>query len=136
MNPRVNNPRQSASTIMKTILLVEDDSFIVDIYASQFQKEGFQVDIANDGQMALEKIKNVPPDLLVLDIGLPKLTGWEVLKSLRNDPKTKDLKVIVISNFNKEDGAENTAGLGVIKYFVKIESTPEEIVNTVKEILK
>ncbi len=128
---------------MKTILLAEDDPFILDIYSSQFRKEGFKVDIAKDGQMALEKIKNNYPDLLVLDLNLnvnlpgPK-DGLDILKTIRQDLKTKNLKVIVISNYNEKDYPElsELSNLGVIKYFLKIESTPEEIINIIKEILK
>jgi twitching motility two-component system response regulator PilH len=121
---------------MKTILLAEDDPFIIDIYATQFKKEGFKVDVAKDGDMALEKVEENYPDLLVLDITLPKMNGWEILKKLRSEAKTKNIKVIVISNLNQQDYADNIANLGVIKYFLKIESTPDEIVKAVKEILK
>lgn len=121
---------------MKTILLVEDDPFIVDIYVSQFRKEGFNVDVANDGQAALKKIKNSCPDLLVLDIILPKINGWELLKMLRDEPGTKNLKVIVISNLDQKDNLDNISNFGVIKYFLKIESTPGEIADVIKEILK
>jgi two-component system alkaline phosphatase synthesis response regulator PhoP len=120
---------------MKNILLVEDDPFIIDIYASKFKKEGFLVDVAKDGQMALEKIKNHHPDLLVLDIILPKIDGWEVLKTLRKNESTKNIKVIVVSNLNQKDYQDNIANLNVIKYFLKIETTPEEITNAIKEIL-
>lgn len=121
---------------MKSILLAEDDPFTMDVYASQFRKEGYRVDIAKDGQMALEKIKNNYPDLLVLDIKLPKIDGCQLLKAVRQDPRTKNLKVIIISNLEEKDFPEDVSGLGVIKCFLKIGSTPEEILNTVKEILK
>ena len=121
---------------MKKILLVEDDPFILDIYAHQFKKEGYEVSVATDGQMALEIIKNNCPDLLILDIGLPKLDGWEVLKMLRDDLKTKKLRVIVISNNDQKESAENITRFGVLKYFLKIEHTTDEIVKHVREILK
>ena len=121
---------------MKTILLVEDDPFISDIYSSRLREEDFTVDIAKDGQMALEKIKDNYYDLVVLDILLPKMDGWQVLKALRSEEKTKNLKVVVISNLDQQDYAQEIADFGVIKYFLKIKTTPEEITNTVKEILK
>ncbi len=121
---------------MKKILLVEDDSFIVDIYGNQLRQEGFKVDIAKNGEMALEKINTNRPDLVLLDIGLPKMDGWQVLKQLRNNPQTQDLKVIIISNNDEKDSTDNIVQLKVVKYFLKIESTAEEIVGFVKETLQ
>lgn len=120
---------------MKSILLVEDDQFIIDIYSNHFKREGFDVDIAVDGQMALDKIEQRHPDLLILDILLPKLDGWEVLKRIRENPTTKNLKVVVISNLNQRDSAQRAQELGVLKFFLKVETGPEEITNTIKEIL-
>lgn len=125
---------------MKTILLAEDDSFIADVYAKSFAKAGFRVDIANDGQMVLDKIRNHIPDLLTLDIDLPKVDGCEVLKLLRSDLKTKNLKIIVLSNYN-DDAIDkkydvDIDSFGILGHFIKIETPVEEIVKTVKEILK
>jgi len=121
---------------MKSILLVEDDPFILDIYKEQFIREGFGVEVATDGVMALEKVKNAIPDVMVLDILLPKMDGWNVLREMRQDVALKNVKVIVISNLNREDFENDISQLGVSKYFLKIESTPEEIANAIKEILK
>ena len=129
---------------MKTILLAKDDPFIVGIYADKFRKECFKIDIAKDSQMALEKIKNNYPDLLLLDIKWPKEDkglpleneGWEILKIIRRDPKTQNLKVIVLSNDNSEYNVHNITNFGVIKYFLKVESNPDEILSTIKGILK
>jgi DNA-binding response OmpR family regulator len=121
---------------MKTILLAEDDSFIRDIYGSQLKKAGYKVDIAIDGQMALDKISKGQPDLVVLDLGLPKVDGWEVLRALRTNAATKKLKVIVISNVNPQDYPSNASELGVLKFFLKVESPIDEIVSFIQEILK
>jgi len=119
----------------KRVLLAEDDPFIIDIYASQLKSDGYTVDIAIDGQMALEKIKNTHPDILLLDITMPKITGWELLKLVRDDPGTKDLKVIVISNLDHDECTSIGAPLGVLKCFLKVQTTPDEISKAVKEIL-
>lgn len=127
---------------MNTILVAEDDPFIADIYAKSFAKEDLKVDIANDGQMVLDKIRNNPPDVLALDIdfGQDKMNGCEVLKALRSDEKTKNMKVIVLSNYSGEDINKKYGvdinDFGVIKHFLKIETPVEEIIKTVKEILK
>lgn len=121
---------------MKSILLVEDNAFILDVYSIYFKKEGYRVDIAADGQMALDKIKNNPPDLLVLDMDLPKINGCQLLKILRQEAATKDLKVVVISNYNQNDFCPDIARLGVMQYFLKTTTAPEEITKAVREILK
>jgi CheY-like chemotaxis protein len=128
----------------KSILLTEDDPFICDIYSSRLKKEGYNVDIANDSGTALKKIKNNLPDLVFLDIELPKEPkgvpqheeGWEILKALRDDPVTKDIKVIVISNLNKSDSLDNVAQFGVLKYFLKVETSVDDITHAAKEVLK
>lgn len=121
---------------MKKVLLVEDDPFIIDIYTNQLKREGYMVDVAVNGEMALNKIRNNYPDLTILDIKLPKLNGYEVLKAVRQDSKTKNQKIIVISNINREDLPADIFSLGILKYFLKVESTSQDIANAVKEILK
>jgi CheY-like chemotaxis protein len=121
---------------MKTILLVEDDPFIVDIYANQFKKEGYKVFVAKDGEMAVEKVTSVNPDIMLLDIGLPKMNGWEVLKIVRGDPATKDLKVVVLSNNNIKDFAPESVDFKVVKYFLKVQVSPQEITDYIKSVLK
>ncbi|MEK7663970.1 MAG: response regulator [Patescibacteria group bacterium] len=128
---------------MAKILLVDDDSFILDIYSSQLKLAGYSVDIANNANRALEKITNNYPDLLILDLNLdtkkpgPK-EGVDVLRKIRQDPKTKNLNVITISNYSEKDYPElsNLNSLGVLRHFLKIENSPEELVKIVKEILK
>ncbi len=121
---------------MHQILIVEDDPFIVDIYAIQLKKDGYKVSVAKDGQMALDKINESIPDLLVLDLNLPKIDGWEVLRMLRQEPATKDLKVIILSNNFPQNHTQDVEYLKVIKYFVKIETSVQEISHFIKEILK
>lgn len=121
---------------MKTILLVEDDPFILDVYSTRFKREDFNVEIATDGQAALDKIRHHCPDLLTLDIDLPKVNGCEVLKVLRSDPKTKNLKVIVLSNYTDENIKEkydvDLADFHIIKHFLKIETPIEDIIQAIK----
>lgn len=121
---------------MKKILLAEDDPFIIDIYANRFKQEGYAVDVAKDGEMALEKIRSNYPDLLVLDIMMPKMDGWELLRQVRNDEKIRNLKVIVMSNLDQKEQSNDIEHLGVIKYFLKISTTPEEITNAINDILQ
>ena len=121
---------------MRTILLAEDNPFIVDIYSTTLRREGYKVNVALDGESALQKIRDTHPDLLVLDIKLPKIDGIELLKMIRKDPQIKNTKVLIVSNFNPGDLSADTSELGVIKCFLKVEMTPEEMVSVVGEILK
>jgi CheY-like chemotaxis protein len=120
---------------MKKILLVENDAFLIGIYTNQLRKSGYSVSIALDGEVAISRIKNISPDLLILDINLPKMDGLSVLKTLREDIGFKDLKVIMLSNFNQKEKINDTLGFGVLKYFLKAENTAEEIVEEIKQIL-
>ena len=121
---------------MKNILLVEDDPFLSDIYTTKLKEEGFSVDTAMDGEECLRKVEKNMPDLLILDLVLPQMDGWEVLSSIRRQEKFKDLKVIILSNLGQKDEVEKGLKLGAIKYFIKAHYTPSEVVAEIKEILK
>ena len=121
---------------MKSILLAEDDPFLSDIYTTKLKEEGFSVDTAQDGEECLKKIQTKTPDLLVLDVVLPQMDGWEVLSSIRRQEKFKDLKVIILSNLGQKDEVEKGLKLGAAKYFIKAHYTPSEVVAEIKEILK
>lgn len=121
---------------MKTILLVEDDPFLVDIYTTKFKEVGFNVEVAIDGSECLRRLNEVYPDLLVLDVVLPQTDGWEVLRQIRSDEKFKNLKVVILSNLGQKGEVEKGLSLGVLKYFIKAHYTPSEVVEQIKEILK
>jgi DNA-binding response OmpR family regulator len=120
---------------MKNILLVEDDPFLIDIYTTKFKKAGFKVEVASDGKDALRKLNEERFDLLVLDIVLPKIDGWEILEKIKNE-KLKDLKVVVLSNLGQKGEVEKGLKLGATKYLIKAHYTPSEVVAEIKEILK
>lgn len=120
---------------MKTILLVEDDQFVVDIYTTKFKAAGFEVEVAENGEEALRKLKERKPDLLVLDIVLPNIDGWELLRKIRSDLGLENLKVVVLSNLSKKSEIEKSAKFGVLKYFIKAHFTPSEVVEEIKKIL-
>ena len=87
---------------MKKILLAECDSFLINVYANQMRKSGYGVDFALDGELVLSKIKENNPDLLILDVVLPKINGWEVLRIIKEDLKLKNLKVAMLSYLSKK----------------------------------
>jgi DNA-binding response OmpR family regulator len=127
---------------MKTILLVEDDPFLTDIYTTKLKEAGFEVEAAEGGEEALEKIrqnnaqrKTLWPDLMLLDIVLPRIDGWEILKEIKRDDKLKDLKVIILSNLSQKAEIDKGMALGAIKYLIKAHYTPSEVVEEIKKIL-
>ena len=120
---------------MKTILLVEDDPFLVDIYSTKLKEAGFSVQVAIDGKEALKKIKEDIPDLLLLDIVLPNFNGWEILRKIERDDELKALKVVILSNLGEKQEIEKGLKLGAARYLVKAHYTPSEVVEEVKKIL-
>ena len=119
---------------MKSILLVEDDPFVVDIYTTKLESAGFSIDVAEDGEDALRKLKEKKPDLMILDIVLPNIDGWELLKKIRTELGLEDLKVVVLSNLSQKEEVQKGVELGAVKYFIKANFTPSEVVEEIKKI--
>lgn len=121
---------------MKNILLVEDDPFLIDIYSTQLKKSGFSVEVAADGETALSKIKEKKPDLMVLDIVLPEMDGWEILRKIKSIAELDNLKVIILSNLGQKEEVEKGLSLGAIKYLIKAHYAPSQVVEEIKKALK
>ncbi|MDP3093942.1 MAG: response regulator [bacterium] len=121
---------------MKNILLVEDDPFLVDIYTTKFKETGFAIDVAPDGSQAIRKMTEKKPDLVLLDIVLPHLDGWEILERIRSDENLKDLKVVILSNLGQKSEVDKAFAMGATKYLIKAHYTPSEVVEEVRTILK
>ena len=119
----------------KRVLLVEDDIFIAEIYALSLQKTGFKVIVAEDGEKGVQMAKENHPDLILLDLLLPKLSGLEVLKILKNDPELKDIPVIIITNFSDSESTKKSFEMGALDYLVKVNIDSNDIVQRAKEIL-
>ncbi len=121
---------------MKRILLVEDDPFLIDIYTQKLKSEGFEVEVSVDGEKVLRILQKKKPDLLLLDIVLPKLDGWEILKRINENPNFKDLKIIILSNLGQREDIERGRELGAEKYLIKAHFTPSQVVEEIKKVLK
>jgi len=119
---------------MKHILLVEDDPFLIDIYTTKMKESGFVVEVASDGESALRKIKEKTPSLVILDIVLPQLDGWEILRQIKSDPKLKKIKIIILSNLGQKEEVEKGVELGATKYLIKAHYTPSQVVEEIKKI--
>ncbi len=124
---------------MKSILLIEDDPFLIDIYTTKFKEVGFEVDVVSDGEMAIAKLKEKVPDVLLVDIVLPKIDGWQILEETKemkekNPEKFKDLKIIILSNLGQKEDVEKGLKLGATKYLIKAHFTPSEVVEEIKKL--
>jgi len=120
---------------MKTVLLVEDDPFLIDIYTTKLKEAGFLIEVAATGEEALSKVKEKKPSLMILDIVLPKVDGWEILKRVKTEEKSKDLKVIILSNLGQKEEVEKGMKLGAAKYLIKAHYTPSQVVEEIKKII-
>lgn len=121
---------------MHKILLVEDDPFLLDMYSTKFKEVGFEISVAQDGDLALMKAQEELPDLVLLDIVLPKKDGFEILKALKSNRQTAAIPVIMLTNLGLEEDMKRGLELGAQSYIVKAHFTPAEVVAKVREILK
>jgi DNA-binding response OmpR family regulator len=120
----------------KKILFIEDESALQKTFGDFLEKEGFELISALDGETGLKLAEKEIPDLILLDLILPKMEGIEVLKKIRENPKTKDIPVIVLTNVDDFEKLEKSLELGVKAYLVKTDFTLEEVLQKIKEELK
>lgn len=113
------------------VLIIEDDSFLSDLYKIQFEKEGYKVVQSYDGLDGLSKISIENPTVVVLDLILPELSGFEVLERLKKDPKFSRLPVVVLSNLRDEEKMKKALTLGAVGYIIKPTLTPKQVVEEV-----
>lgn len=117
----------------KNILLVEDEHLLGNLLRQRLEKEGFKVFLATDGEEGLKFVKEKKPDLILLDIILPKISGFEFMKELNEIPDSKKIPVIIISNLGQETDLEKGQSLGAVGYFVKAKLSIEDLVGEVKK---
>ena len=117
------------------ILIVEDDTFLAGIYANKFEREGFKVFLATDGDVGLKTAKKEMPDIMLLDILLPKLDGFEVLEKVKADPVTRVIPVILLTNLGQKEDVDKGLKLGAADYLIKAHFMPAETVEKVKKVL-
>jgi DNA-binding response OmpR family regulator len=121
---------------MSKILIIEDDAFLRSLAVTKLEKELFEVSMAANGQEGLAAIAANKPDLVILDLMLPVMSGFDILKSLKADDATKDIKVIVFSNLGEESDIKTCLDLGANDYLVKANFTLDELVEKIKGLLK
>lgn len=120
---------------MSKILLVEDDFSLRDIYSARIQADNHTVVTASDGEEALAVAMREHPDLIILDVMMPKISGFDVLDILRSTPETKTTKVIMMTALGQDSDRQRGEALGVNKYLVKSQVTLEDVISSINEIL-
>jgi CheY-like chemotaxis protein len=121
------------SSSLGRVLVVDDDDVIRQLISVNLELEGFEVATAVDGQDCLEKVKDVKPDVVTLDIMMPRLDGWEAASRLRADPDTADIKVVLLSARAQEADLERGSRIGVDAYLTK-PFDPDELIDIVRRL--
>lgn len=125
-----------ASQNTGTIVLIEDDPFLSSMYVAKLEIAGFTVYAQEDGKRGLELIKNKKPQLILLDILLPGMDGFEVLEHVRADKETAGIPVILLTNLGQKNDVEKGLELGANDYLIKAHFTPTEVITKINKFLK
>ncbi|TSC82098.1 MAG: hypothetical protein G01um101420_628 [Parcubacteria group bacterium Gr01-1014_20] len=118
----------------KKILVIEDDRFLSSLMKARLEKEGFTAIQAFDGEEALNLLKQDKPDLIVMDLIMPKVSGFELLESISLDPQISRIPVMILSNLGQDSDIDKVKRLGAVEYFVKVKTSIDDLVTHVKEI--
>jgi DNA-binding response OmpR family regulator len=118
------------------ILVIEDDQFLRESIVQRLRKEGYEASAAIDGEEGIKKVKEEKPALVLLDLILPVLDGFEVLTKMKEDPSLLSIPVIILSNLDQKKDVERVLKLGAIDHLIKAHFTPGEIVEKVRAVLK
>lgn len=120
---------------MTKIAIIEDDPVISQMYRIKFEADGFDVQLADNGKRGVALVENFSPDIILLDLQMPEMTGDEALVEIRKHPASKTTPVIILTNLGEEEAPKNIRSLGIHSYIVKAELTPRQVVQRVKEAL-
>ena len=128
--------RFAKARFMKTILFIEDESALQKTFSDFFSQEGYETISALDGEIGLRLAKTRNPDLILLDLILPKKNGFEVLQELKEDAKTRGIPVIVMTNLEEIESIEKALGLGATTYLVKANYSLDEVLEKIKKAIR
>lgn len=123
------------STSKVKVAIIEDDMAIVQMYRTKFEAEGYNVATAPDGASGLELIESFAPDIVLLDLMMPNMNGLDMLAKLRNQPKGREAKVVVLTNMGDTETATKVYKMAADDYIVKAEMTPKQVAERVKTLL-
>jgi len=119
----------------KIILIVEDDLFILNMYVTKLKSAGFTVESAEDGTSAIQMAKKNRPDIILLDVIMPIMDGFETLSQIKKEEKLKDIPIILLTNLSQKPNIEKGLKMGAVDYIIKAHFTPSEVVDKIKKVL-
>lgn len=117
------------------ILIVEDDRYISKMYQLKLSLDGFDVQLADNGRIGIEKVKEFHPDIVLTDILMPEMDGFDVIKAIKADNEFSNIPILIMSNLGQEDHIKKGLELGALGYIVKSQYTPSRVVDKIKEVL-
>ena len=120
----------------KNILVIEDDEFFRELISNELRSKWFEVSGAIDGQKGIEKARETKPNLILLDLLLPNIDGFEVLSTLKADSETSLIPVIILSNLDSREDVERGLKLGASNFLIKSQFSSEEIISKIKGVIK
>jgi DNA-binding response OmpR family regulator len=120
---------------MKKIMVVEDDRFLSSLIKARLEKDGFIVQQTFDGEEAIQALKTDRPDLVILDLIMPKVTGFEVLQNISITPGFEKVPVVILSNLAQESDIEKARQLGAREYFVKVKISIDDLIGKIKTLV-
>jgi len=126
---------EEKETHRNKILLVEDDNSLATVYVDRLEAEGFEVKRVENGEDALAAAESFQPDLVLLDVMMPEINGFDVLDILRNTPKTANLKVIMLTALSQESDKERAMSLGVDDYLVKSQIVIADVIDRIRHTI-
>ncbi len=118
------------------VLFVEDDPTVAQMYKLKLELDGYAVEVAGDGVQAVQMATGNPPDIIFLDIRLPKMDGLGVLEALRQDDRTRTVPVVILSNYSERELVDRGLNLGALEYLIKSQTTPARVAGGVAAWLK
>lgn len=116
-------------------MVIEDDPFLSSILKTRLEKDGFSVVQAFNGEEAMSKLKEMIPGLIILDLIMPKMSGFEVLQSISIDPQLNKIPVVVVSNLGQDGDVEKAKGFGAVDYFIKMRMSIDDLVVKIRDII-
>jgi CheY-like chemotaxis protein len=119
----------------RKILVVEDDDFLLEMYSTKLELEGFKVLNAMNGVQGLKVAQREIPDLILLDLNLPEMSGFDVLEQLKRTDSTKNILVVVLTNYSQKDNIDRCLDLGADDYLIKAHFVPSEVISKIKKLL-